>query len=193
MLGHSVVSNSLGPFRLQSTRLLCPRDFSGKNTAVRCHFLLQGIFLTQELNSHLLCFLHYRWILYTLSHQGMLKPSQNSIRMERMHDWASISYTLLLIYIILISRGFRLQGFCFCFSHILLHFRNFHWDPYWSNIHLFRYQPCLYHKNYNALQRRKMCLIQFCIYNTYHSVLLQKVFTYCYVRHTWVNDMARKM
>ena len=192
MLGHSVVSNSLGPFGLQSTRLLCPWDFSGKNTAVHCHFLLQGIFPTQELNSHLLCFLHYRWILYRLSHQGMLKPSQNSVRMERMHDWASISFTLL-IYIILISRGFRLQGFCFCFSHILLHFRNFHWDLYWSNIHLFRYQSCLYHKNYNALQRRKVCLIQFCIYNTYRSVLPHKVFTYCYVRHTWVNDMARKM
>ena len=32
-----------------------------------CHFLLQGIFPTQELNSGLL---HYRQILYHLSHQG---------------------------------------------------------------------------------------------------------------------------
>ena len=32
-----------------------------------CHFLLQGIFPTQALN---LCFLHCRWILYPLSHQG---------------------------------------------------------------------------------------------------------------------------
>ena len=29
------------------TRLLCPWDFSGKNTAVGCHFLLQGIFPNQ--------------------------------------------------------------------------------------------------------------------------------------------------
>ena len=35
-------------------RLLCPWDFSGKNTGVGCHFLLQGDFLTQGLNPHLL-------------------------------------------------------------------------------------------------------------------------------------------
>ena len=33
---------------------LCPWDSSGKNTGMGCHFLLQGIFLTQELNPHLL-------------------------------------------------------------------------------------------------------------------------------------------
>ena len=37
---------------LQPTRLLCPWDFPGKNTEVGCHFLLQGIFLTQGLNLH---------------------------------------------------------------------------------------------------------------------------------------------
>ena len=35
-------------------RLFCPWDFPGKNTGVDCHFLLQGIFLTQGLNTHLL-------------------------------------------------------------------------------------------------------------------------------------------
>ena len=30
----------------------------GKNTGVGCYFLLQGIFLTQESNLHLLCLLH---------------------------------------------------------------------------------------------------------------------------------------
>ena len=33
-------------------RLLCPWDSPGKNTAVGCHFFLQEIFLTQELNLH---------------------------------------------------------------------------------------------------------------------------------------------
>ena len=33
-------------------------DFSGKNTGVGFHALLQGIFLTQGLNSGLLCLLH---------------------------------------------------------------------------------------------------------------------------------------
>ena len=35
-------------------RLLCPWDFPSKNTGVGCHFLLQGIFLIQGLNLHLL-------------------------------------------------------------------------------------------------------------------------------------------
>ena len=35
---------------LQLTRLPCPRDSPGKNTGVGCHFLLQGIFLTQGSN-----------------------------------------------------------------------------------------------------------------------------------------------
>ena len=34
---------------LEPTRLLCPCDFPGKNSGVSCHFLLQGIFLTQGL------------------------------------------------------------------------------------------------------------------------------------------------
>ena len=48
-------------------RLLCPWNSLGKNTGVGCHFLLQGNFLTQGLNPGLL---HYRQILYCLSHQG---------------------------------------------------------------------------------------------------------------------------
>ena len=34
--------------------LLCPWDFPGKSTGVGCHFLLQGIFLTQASNPGLL-------------------------------------------------------------------------------------------------------------------------------------------
>ena len=46
---------------------LCPWDSSGKNTGVGCHSLLQGISLTQGLNSSLP---HCSQILYHLSHQG---------------------------------------------------------------------------------------------------------------------------
>ena len=60
----SVVSNSLQPYGPQPARLLCPWDFSGKNTRVGCHALLQGIFPTQGTNLHLQRLLHYRWILY---------------------------------------------------------------------------------------------------------------------------------
>ena len=48
------MSSSLQPFGLQSSRLLCPRDFSGKNIGVGFHFLLQGMFMTQRLNLYLL-------------------------------------------------------------------------------------------------------------------------------------------
>ena len=37
----------LRPQKLQPTRLLCPWDSPGKNTAVGSHFLLRGIFPTQ--------------------------------------------------------------------------------------------------------------------------------------------------
>ena len=37
----------------QPSRLLCPWDSPSKNTGVGCHFLLQGIFLTQGSNLHL--------------------------------------------------------------------------------------------------------------------------------------------
>ena len=66
-VSHSVVSSSLGPHGLQPARLLCPRNFPGKNSGVGCHSLLQGIFPTQGQNPGLLpC----RPILYHLSHLG---------------------------------------------------------------------------------------------------------------------------
>ena len=51
------------PMDYSSPRLLCPWDFSGKNTRVGCHSLLQGVFLTQRLNTYLLL---CRQILYHL-------------------------------------------------------------------------------------------------------------------------------
>ena len=47
---HSVVSDSLRLHGLKPARLFCPCDFSGKNTGVGCHALLQGISLTQGSN-----------------------------------------------------------------------------------------------------------------------------------------------
>ena len=60
MLSCQIVSNSLQPHGLQPKRILCPWDFPGKNTGVGCHFLLQGILLTQGSNPHLLCLLHWQ-------------------------------------------------------------------------------------------------------------------------------------
>ena len=64
LFSRSVVSDSLRPNGLQPARLLCPWDFPGKNTGVGCHFLLQGIFLTQGSNLHLWHLLLSWWILY---------------------------------------------------------------------------------------------------------------------------------
>ena len=51
----SVASNSLQPYGLWPTRLLCSWDSPGRNTEMGCHALLQGIFLTQGSNPCLLC------------------------------------------------------------------------------------------------------------------------------------------
>ena len=73
------------PHWLWPTRLLCPWDFPGKNTGVGCHFLLQGIFLTQGWNPGLLHWqpdslplshprtLSYPFTLYNLSHGKSLR------------------------------------------------------------------------------------------------------------------------
>ena len=58
------MSDSVRPHGLQPTRLPHPWDSPGKNTGVGCHFLLQGIFPTQESNPSLL---HCRQIIYQLS------------------------------------------------------------------------------------------------------------------------------
>ena len=47
-------------------------DSPGKNTGLGCYALLQGIFLTQGLNLHLLCLLHCRQVLYHQCHLGSL-------------------------------------------------------------------------------------------------------------------------
>ena len=44
--------------------------FSRKNTGVGCCALLQWILPTQELNPYLLCLLHCRQVLYSLSYLG---------------------------------------------------------------------------------------------------------------------------
>ena len=75
----SVVSDSLQPRGLQSTRLPRPWDSPGKNTEgwERCHSLLQGVFPTWWSNPRLL---HCRRILYPLSHLkslGIVRMSLN--------------------------------------------------------------------------------------------------------------------
>ena len=62
---HSVMSNSLWPYRLYS-----PWNSPGQHTGVGSLSLLQGIFPIQGSNPGLP---HCRWILYQLSHKGSPK------------------------------------------------------------------------------------------------------------------------
>ena len=55
--------------------------FLGKNTGVGCHFLLQGIFLTQGSNPGIP---HCRWILYSLIHLGSPIRSDQSLSRVRL-------------------------------------------------------------------------------------------------------------
>ena len=102
------MSESLWPYGLLPTRLICPWDFPGKNTGVGCHFLLQGIFPTQGSNKGLP---HCRQTLYyPLSHQGVVKSlnrvwlcnpvdcsppgsSVHGILQARILEWVAISFS----------------------------------------------------------------------------------------------------
>ena len=68
----------------RDTRLLRPWDFLGKSTGVGCHFLLQGIFLTQGLIPGLP---HCRQTLYRLSHQGSPSVSEGSCVQRAISIW----------------------------------------------------------------------------------------------------------
>ena len=71
LLSHSVVSSSLQPHGLYS-----------KSTGVGCHFLLQGIFLTQRWNLCLLHLLHSQVDSLPLSHLG--SPIKNISNVKRL-------------------------------------------------------------------------------------------------------------
>ena len=64
------------PLKLWPARVLCPWDFPLKNTRVGCHFLLQGIYLTQGLNQCLLCLLHWQVGSLPLRPLGSLRHSE---------------------------------------------------------------------------------------------------------------------
>ena len=65
LLSH--VQHFCDPHELQHAKLLCPWDFTGKNTGIGCHFVFQGIFPTQGSNPYLL---HWQVDSLLLSHQG---------------------------------------------------------------------------------------------------------------------------
>ena len=96
-------------------------DSPGKNTGVRCHFLLQGIFLTPGSNPGLP---HCRQTLYRLSHQGSplsgKMPAKVCVRFLKCFIGVSFSrYTDFLGYILfqilfpLCTLPLKLSWWCF--------------------------------------------------------------------------------
>ena len=69
----TIVSDSLLPHGLQTSRLLCPWNSPGKNTGVSCHFLLQGVFPNQGLKLGLL---RCRQMLFHMSYVLQLNCSE---------------------------------------------------------------------------------------------------------------------
>ena len=90
----SVMSNSSQPDGLLSARLLCPWNFPSKKTGLGFHFLLQGIFLTQGLNSSLLCDLKWQVGSLSLVPPGVQSGGLQSIEFQRVrNNWSDLAGT----------------------------------------------------------------------------------------------------
>ena len=151
-LSYSVVSASLRPYGLWPTRLLCPRNFPGKNTGVGCHFLLQGTFPSWGSNPSLLWLLHWPTDSLSLSHLGSLTTSFS--RGQILYHWATweasqlrlvmvIEDTLKNIYLKNLLRLIhgQIDGIFLSFLFLFLRLNNFHCpiavlSSAWSNLPL---------------------------------------------------------
>ena len=76
----------------QPIRLLCPWDLPSKNTRVSCYFLLQGIFLTQGSNTHLLWFLQWQVDSFTTGPSG--KPFTYLLAIYISFFWTACTFWL---------------------------------------------------------------------------------------------------
>ena len=81
----SVVSDSLRPYRLQSSRLLCPWDSPGKITVVGCRALPQGDLPDPGIEPMALTFLHWQ--------RGSLPlepPGKPQMQIQRTNQWLPV-------------------------------------------------------------------------------------------------------
>ena len=88
----SVVSDSLQPYGLQPSKLLCPWDSPGQNTGVSCHSLLQEIYPTQGSNPGLP---HCGQMLYRLSHRGQPLFGKDKYHLRKDSLWLSSRYLMI--------------------------------------------------------------------------------------------------
>ena len=98
---HSVVSDTLSPCGLLPARILCPWNFPDKNTRLGCDFILQGLFLTQGSNLHVLC-----WQVHSLRLTSREAPVLSA------DPWRNKCFVLLPWYLCMGSQGVWLIGAC---------------------------------------------------------------------------------
>ena len=96
----------------QSTRLLCPWDFPGKNTGVHCHFLLQGTEPTSLVSP--------AWQVDSLPLSHLGSPNKHGqkahglINMDKTSGLQSAYFTLSVIFVVhkyKVRYSFRFTGF----------------------------------------------------------------------------------
>ena len=88
LLSCSVVSDSVRPHGLQPTRLPRPWDSPGKNTGVRCHFLLQCMEVKSESEVPQLCL--------TFWDPMNCSPPESSVHglfQARVLEWGAIAFS----------------------------------------------------------------------------------------------------
>ena len=108
MFSCAVVSDSFVTPWTVSTRFLCLWDFPGKNTTgVHCHFLLQGIFLTQVSNLSLLHYgqTFYRWAIRYLESTNFT-PLQQAFLLLITHFFPSCLSKKFLSFLFLEIRSY---------------------------------------------------------------------------------------
>ena len=89
-VSRSVVSDSATPWTIaRQTPCLCPWNSLGKNTGVGSHFLLQGVFPTQQSNLGLL---HYRQILYHLgaTREALFYSRKKNLNIMQRCRWVCV-------------------------------------------------------------------------------------------------------
>ena len=126
------MSDSVQPYGLQTSRILCPWGSPGKNTGVGCQALLQGIFPTQGSNSCLLGLLHWQ--------EGFFTTSATCEGDSKFHPWGALWHTLnhQKVSTLLTRRNMQKRK---------QYFTDYHRIPFclwtWKAILSYKVEPCL--------------------------------------------------